>query len=130
MIHSYKRSQILDLVHSHLCGPVKTGTVRGSAYFLTFVDDRSKKTWVYIVKSKSDVLSVYKKFKVSVESETGKKLKCIHTYNDGDYLRKLKAYCRENKIRYQRSLRWNGITGRMRKALVERVCCHLLGSPG
>jgi hypothetical protein len=127
-------------VHCHLCGPVKTVTIGGSAYFLTFVDDRSKKTCVYIMKNKSDVLSVYKKFKVSVESETRKKLKCIHWYTHimmvtiWESLKLIidRAYCRENWIRYKRSLRWNGIAERMRKALLERVRCllSLVGESG
>ncbi|KAK2382823.1 putative mitochondrial protein [Trifolium repens] len=124
-IHSPRRPEILDLVHTHLCGPMKTRTVGGSAYFLTFVDDHSRKTWVYTLKSKSGVLSVFKKFKASVENETGKKLKCIRTNNGGDYLRKLEAYCRENWIRYQRSLHWNGVAERMSKTLVERFECLL-----
>jgi hypothetical protein len=124
-IHSPRRPEILDLVHTHLCGPMKTKTVGGSAYFLTFVDDHSRKTWVYTLKSKSGVLSAFKKFKASVESETGKKLKCIRTDHGGDYLRKLEAYCRENWIRYQRSPRWNVVAERMNKVLVERVKCLL-----
>ncbi|MCI56693.1 hypothetical protein A2U01_0077944, partial [Trifolium medium] len=44
--------------------------------------------------SKHGVLSAFKRFKASVECETGKKLKCIRTDNGGDYLRKLEAYCR------------------------------------
>jgi len=55
-----------DLVHCHLCGAMKTRTIGGSAYFLSFVDDHSRKTWVYTLKSKNDVLSMFKKFKVSV----------------------------------------------------------------
>jgi hypothetical protein len=75
---------------------MKTRTVRDSAYFLMFVDDHSRKTWVYTLKSKNGVLSAFKKFKASVESETEKKLKCIRIDNGRDYLRKLEAYCREN----------------------------------
>jgi len=74
-------------VHCHLCGPMKTRTIGVSAYFMSFVDDHSRKTWVYTLKSKNDFLSMFKKFKVSVERETGKKLKCIHIDNGGDFLR-------------------------------------------
>ena len=42
------------------------------------------------------------------------------------FLRKIGAYCRENLIRYQRSLRFNGVAERMNRALVERVNCLLL----
>lgn len=37
--HSPKRPTILDLVHCHLFGPMKTGTIGGSTYFLSFIDD-------------------------------------------------------------------------------------------
>jgi len=43
-IHSSRRLEILDLVHCHLCGPMKTRTIGGRAYFLSFVDDYSRKT--------------------------------------------------------------------------------------
>ena len=125
-VHSPRRLEILDLVHCHLCGPMKTRTIGGSAYFLSFVDDHSRKTWVYTLKSKIDVLSMFKKFKVSVERETEKKLKCICIDNGGDFLRKIGAYCRESLISYQRSLRFNGVDERMNRALVERVNCLLL----
>jgi hypothetical protein len=78
------------------------------------------------LKSKNDVLSMFKKFKVSVERETGKKLKCIHIDNGRDFLRKIRVYCRENWIRYQRSLQFNGVAERMNGALVERINCLLL----
>jgi hypothetical protein len=125
-VHSPRRPEILDLVHCHLCGPIKTRTIGGSAYFLSFVDDHSRKTWVYTLKSKNDVLSMFKKFKVSVERETGKKLKCIRIDNGRDFLRKIRVYCRENWIRYQRSLQFNGVAERMNGALVERINCLLL----
>jgi len=69
---------------------------------------------------------MFKKFKISVERETGKKLKCIRIDNGGDFLRKIGAYCRENLIGYQRSLRFTGVAERMNRAFVERVNCLLL----
>jgi hypothetical protein len=68
----------------------------GGSYFLTFIDDHSRKTWLFTLKRKSGVLRMFKKFNASVECGIGKKLKCIHTNNGGDYLRKLEANCREN----------------------------------
>lgn len=69
---------------------------------------------------------MFKKFKVSVERETGKKLKCICIDNGGDFLGKIGAYCRDHLIRYQRSLQFNGVAERTNKVLVERINCLLL----
>jgi hypothetical protein len=99
-IHSPRRPKKFDLVHSHLCGPMKTSSVgEGKCiFFFMFIDDHSRKTWVYILKIKNGVLSAFKKFKAFVECETEKKLKYIRTDNAGYYLRKLEAYCKEKWI--------------------------------
>ena len=98
-----RKSEILDLVHSDVCDPMKTRTLGGSAYFVTFIDDHSRKVWVYTLKTKDQVLDVFKQFQASVERETGKKLKCIRTDNGGEYLGPFDAYCKEHGIRHQKT---------------------------
>jgi len=48
----------LDLAHFNLCGPMKTRTIEGALYFVTFNDDHSRKTWFYTLRSKDQVLDV------------------------------------------------------------------------
>ena len=43
---------ILDIIHSDLCGPMSVTTQSGQLYFMTFIDDYSRKTWIYFLKSK------------------------------------------------------------------------------
>ena len=71
------------MVHSDLCGPMKTKTFGGGLYFITFIDDHSRKLWFYVLKTKDQVLGVFKQFQASVERETGKKLKRVRTDNAG-----------------------------------------------
>ena len=124
-----RKSEILDLVHSDICGLMKTRTLGGSVYFVTFIDDHSRKLWVYTLKTKDQVLSVFKLFQALVERETGKKLKCIRTDNGGEYLGPFDAYCKMHGIRHQRTPpktpQLNGLAERMNKTLVERVRCLL-----
>ena len=42
----------LDLIHYHLCGPMSSVSLRGYTYYVTFIDDHSRKTWIYFLKSK------------------------------------------------------------------------------
>jgi hypothetical protein len=50
----------LELVHTDVCGPMRTATYRGHVYFVTFVDDHSRCSWVYLLRQKSDVFHAFK----------------------------------------------------------------------
>lgn len=82
----HRKPHVLDLVHSDVCGPMTTSTLGGARYFLTFIDDHSRKVWVYALKTKDQVFVVFKQFHASVERETGKKLKCVLTDNGGEFI--------------------------------------------
>ena len=51
---SWHASGPLQLVHSDLCGPLSSPSFSGCKYFLTFIDDFSRRIWVYFLKLKSD----------------------------------------------------------------------------
>ncbi|GJZ46052.1 putative RNA-directed DNA polymerase [Tanacetum coccineum] len=88
----FRMENILDLVHFDVCGPMKTKTLGRCSYFVTFIDDHSRKVWVYTLKTKDQVLDVFKQFHALVERQTGKKLKCIRTNNRGEYIGPFDAY--------------------------------------
>jgi hypothetical protein len=51
-----KEEGILKLIHSDVCGPMPSTSLRGYAYYVSFVDNYSRKTWVYFLKSKDELL--------------------------------------------------------------------------
>ena len=122
---SSRKTELLELVHSDLCGPMKTKTLGGALYFITFIDDCSRKLWVYVLKTKDQVLGVFKQFQASVESETGKKLKCISTDNGDEYCEPFDKYCKHQGIRHQRTPsktpQLNGLAERINMTLMERL---------
>ena len=58
-----RNSELLELVHSNLCGPFKVKSKGGALYFVTFIDEHSRNIWVYPLKSKDQVLDMFKQFK-------------------------------------------------------------------
>jgi hypothetical protein len=44
---------ILELVHSDVFGPVSVPSLGGSLYYVSFIDDFSRKTWIYFLRKKS-----------------------------------------------------------------------------
>ena len=101
----------------------------GALYFATFIDDHSRKIWVYSLKSKVQVLDVFKQFQALSERQTGKKLKCIRTDNGGEHISPFDDYFRLQEIRHQKTPpktpQLNGLAERMNRTLVERVRCVL-----
>ena len=84
---SNHKSESLSLVHSDVCGPLPTMSLGGASYFVTFIDDySSRKVWVYPLRRKDDVLSVFQKFVTLVENQSGKKVKCLCSNNGGEYV--------------------------------------------
>jgi transposase InsO family protein len=85
---------MLDLVYSDVCGPFEVESLGGNQYILTFIDDASRKMWVYFLRTKDKVFNYIQEFHVMVGSETNKKLKCLRSDNGGEYTSKeFKVYC-------------------------------------
>ena len=74
---SIREKAPLEIVHSDLCGPMKTPSLAGSQYMLTFIDDYTRKTWVYFLKLKSEVFEKFCHFKALVENQSGKHIKVL-----------------------------------------------------
>jgi hypothetical protein len=69
---AWRAEQILQLVHSDICGPINPTSNGNKRYFITFIDDYSRKTWVYFLQDKSEAFIIFKSFKARVEKEFGK----------------------------------------------------------
>lgn len=54
---------MLGLVHSDVCGKIRTPPLSGGEYFLNFVDDKSRYTWVYMLKRKEEVFEKFLEWK-------------------------------------------------------------------
>ena len=79
-----RRTALLELVHTDVC-QVDTKSHAGSQYFVTFIDDHNRKLWVSPLKTKDQVLFVFKEFHARMEQETGRKLKAVQADNGGEY---------------------------------------------
>ena len=74
-------TKLLELVHINACGPMNVPSVRGSRYFITFIDDFSRYVTVYMMKQKSKVIDRFKEFVNLVENRTGLKVKQVNFEN-------------------------------------------------
>ena len=99
---TWRASQILQLVHSDLCGPVNPTSTSGKRYFITFTDDYSRKTWVYFLHEKSEALITFQRFKARVEKMIECFIKSIHTDHGGEFnSNNFAKFCDDNGIQRQ-----------------------------
>ena len=63
-----REKQILELVHSDVFGPVKVPSLGKFLYYVSFIDDFSRNTWIYFLKKKFEVFDRFKEFKALVEN--------------------------------------------------------------
>ena len=64
-----------DLVHSDIWGPAPVTSLGGFSYYVCFIDDFSRYTWLYLLRHRSNVLSVYRQFSAMVFTQFGKRIK-------------------------------------------------------
>jgi len=83
---TWRASKQLQLIHSNICGPIKPPSYSGKRYILSFIDDFSRKTWVYFLHEKSEALAMFKKFKARVEKEVGTDISCLRIDRGGEFL--------------------------------------------
>ena len=116
----------LELIHTDLWGPSPIASLGGSRYYITFIDDSSRKVWVYFLKNKSDVFESFKKWKAMVETETDLKVKCLRSKNGGEYIDGgFNEYCATHGIRMEKTIprtpQQNRVAWRMNRNLNERA---------
>lgn len=75
----------LDLVHSDVWGPAPISSVSGFKYYVHFLDDCSRFTWIYPLKYKSEVLQAFIQFKNLVENQFNKRIKALQCDGGGEF---------------------------------------------
>ncbi|GJV11806.1 retrotransposon protein, putative, ty1-copia subclass [Tanacetum coccineum] len=82
--HRPKRAtDLLGIIHTDVCGPLRHVSRQGASYFITFKDDYSRYGYVYLLKHKHEVFETFKVFKNEVENQLGKTIKALRSDRGG-----------------------------------------------
>ena len=117
-------TSLLELVHGDVWGPSPLTSLLSFNYYVIFVDDYSRFTWLFLLKHKNEVLSVFKHFKSMVETQFNSKLKILRTDNGSEYINNdFKSFCSISGILHQSSYphtpEQNGVLERKHRHIVE-----------
>ena len=81
-----EQTNLLEIIHADVCGPMSVDARGGYRYFLTFTDDLSRYGYIYLMKHKSETFEKFKEFQSEVENRRNKKIKFLQSDRGGEYL--------------------------------------------
>lgn len=125
---SSKTTEILEVIHSDVCGPMESLSIGGSRYYVLFIDDYSRMAFIYFMKNKNEVFRIFKEFQFMVEKQKERKIKVLRTDNGGEFCsHDFEKYLKQQGIIHQKTNAYtpqqNGLSERMNRSLVEKARC-------
>jgi transposase InsO family protein len=123
---TWRATQKLQLIHADICGPVSPMSNSKKRYSLCFIDDFSRKAWIYFLSEKSEAFNMFKCFKKLVENETGLSIKCLRTDRGGEFNYKdFNEFCKQHGIKRQLTAAYtpqqNGVAERKNRTVMNLV---------
>ncbi|RVW79104.1 Retrovirus-related Pol polyprotein from transposon RE1 [Vitis vinifera] len=85
-LHASRASHCFDLIHSDVWEPSPVSSHEKFKYYVTFIDDHSRFTWVYFLRSKSEVFRTFTEFLAYVDNQFSTSIKTLRTDSGGEYL--------------------------------------------
>jgi transposase InsO family protein len=124
---------ILGIVHTDICEPMSVPSWSGSKYFVTLIDDKTRKPFVYFLKHKSEVGNILKEFIAVAEKQSGKRIKIIRSHNANEYVNNhVDIFLKRNGICHQLSVEYtpqqNGVAEKANRTIVKKAKLMLIES--
>ncbi|GJU35048.1 retrotransposon protein, putative, ty1-copia subclass [Tanacetum coccineum] len=79
-------TDLLGIIHTDVCGPLRHVLKQGASYFITFMDDYSRCGYVYLLNHIHEVFKTFKMFKNEVENQLEKTIKALRSDRGGEYI--------------------------------------------
>ena len=101
-------------------------TRSGKKYYITFIDDYTRHTKLYLLRHKDEEYEMFLKYKTEVENQLGKKIKRLRTDRGGEYeSNPFNSFCEEYRIIHETTLPYspksNGVAERKNRTLKDMM---------
>lgn len=123
-----RATELLEIVHTDVNGPITPTGRDGKRYFVSFIDDYSRQAQVCVIKNKSDVFECFRTYVNTMRNQTGKRVKEMRCDNGREYLnRDFYTFAKQEGIyikpgpAYTHQL--NGVAERFNRTIMDRARC-------
>ena len=121
-----RATEFAQEVHTDLWGPAPMQTINGRRYYISFTDDKTRLTYLHLLRQKSEAFGAYKDFESWCRTQHDARVKILHSDRGGEYLGKeftlhLKSAGTEHKLTVHDTPQHNGVAERLNRTLLEKV---------
>ena len=119
-----RQSESFDLVHTNIWGPSHISTLNGFLYFVIFVDDYSRMTWLFLMKKRFELPRILSTFYNEIFVQFNKRIKILQSDNASEYTQSvMNSFCADHGIIHQTSCphtsQQNGVAERKHRHLLD-----------
>ncbi len=121
-----------EIIHSDVCGPIFPTTHGGNKYFVSFIDDYTRMSWVFMMRKKSEVVEKFKQFQKMLLTQFKIKIKSLLSDEGGEYVNdEMKEFMKEEGMIHRTTPPYtpqrNGVSERYNRTVMEKMRCMLKG---
>jgi hypothetical protein len=115
-------SKPLEMIHSNVW-TTKIESIGGCKYYMNFINDHTRKVWVYFTKHKGEMFQHFLNFRAIVEKEKGVGIKCLRSDGRGEYFsNEFSEYLKEHGIQKKYSCSYSP----QRNGVAEKKNMHII----
>ena len=126
-VRESKRVDVFDgEVHSDLWGETKVESKGRKLYYITFINDKTHLTHLYLLRKKDEALTMYKQYKAWVETQMGTKIKVLSSDRGGEYqgeefINYLKSKGTHQKLNIHDAHHQTGVAEHHNRMIIKRI---------
>ena len=79
----FKSTIPFELIHSDVWGPSKESTISRMRYYVSFIDDYTRLSWIVLLKTKNEVFPAFQTFYTTVKTQYNATIRVLRSNNGG-----------------------------------------------